>query len=341
MRMRWCVRQEVTEVRRGGFPLVLFVETISNSEIVTPGWRSWIKTPVLNSLFPSNTCVWPPIDNDRGPIRIKSRSPLLKKAVGYSTWIPEHKSHWFASSFSERRSTVSSPSVTKTATSSYRSDQVRSAEKSPSTSEQIKTQASDHRSLADSSSVPDDIPSASRSLSRSKSRDSSIPEESIPTPSASQSSSVPEDIPSASRSLPGRKSRDSSIPEESIPTPSASRNSSVPEDIADEYGNDTFESLDTSSVPNHSTPMRAELSPQKGGSSAVSRRSSRGDGEKSEEDTSYTGEQSGYAFIMNSYNHFFFWVSYEKANSSYQCAMLYFCWVFHRVRLRQKPARSA
>ena len=43
MRMRWRVWQEVTDVRRVCFPFALLLETIYNSEIVTSGWRLWIK----------------------------------------------------------------------------------------------------------------------------------------------------------------------------------------------------------------------------------------------------------------------------------------------------------
>ena len=69
-----------------------------------------------------------------------------------------------------------------------------------------------------------------------------------------------------------------------------SQGSSIPEEIPEEYVNDTFESLDSSATPAHSTPVRSDLTLKRDTSPALSRRSSTGEGSKSEEDTSMTGE---------------------------------------------------
>lgn len=69
-----------------------------------------------------------------------------------------------------------------------------------------------------------------------------------------------------------------------------SQGSSIPEEIREEYVNDTFESLDSSATPAHSTPVRSDLTLKRDTSPALSRRSSTGEGSKSEEDTSMTGE---------------------------------------------------
>ena len=69
-----------------------------------------------------------------------------------------------------------------------------------------------------------------------------------------------------------------------------SQGSSIPEEIPEEYVNDTFESLDSTATPAHSTPLRSDLSLKRDTSPAVSRRSSTGEGSKSEEEASMTGE---------------------------------------------------
>lgn len=84
------------------------------------------------------------------------------------------------------------------------------------------------------------------------------------------------------------KSHESSIPEVDMKT--RSQGSSVPEEIPEEYVNDTFESLDSTATPAHSTPVRSDLSLKRDTSPVVSRRSSTGEGSKSEEETSMTGE---------------------------------------------------
>lgn len=84
------------------------------------------------------------------------------------------------------------------------------------------------------------------------------------------------------------KSHESSIPEVDMKT--RSQGSSIPEEIPEEYVNDTFESLDSTATPAHSTPVRSDLSLKRDTSPAVSRRSSTGEGSKSEEETSMTGE---------------------------------------------------
>lgn len=84
------------------------------------------------------------------------------------------------------------------------------------------------------------------------------------------------------------RSRESSIPEVDMKT--RSQGSSVPEEIPEEYVNDTFESLDSTATPAHSTPVRSDLSLKRDTSPAVSRRSSTGEGSKSEEDASMTGK---------------------------------------------------
>lgn len=84
------------------------------------------------------------------------------------------------------------------------------------------------------------------------------------------------------------KSHESSIPEVDMKT--RSQGSSIPEEIPEEYVNDTFESLESTATPAHSTPVRSDLSLKRDTSPAVSRRSSTGEGSKSEEETSMTGE---------------------------------------------------
>ena len=70
-----------------------------------------------------------------------------------------------------------------------------------------------------------------------------------------------------------------------------SQETSIPEEIPEEYVNDTFESLDSSLTPTHSTPLRKDLLVQRdiSQSPSASRRSSN-DGSKSEEEASMTGE---------------------------------------------------
>lgn len=108
--------------------------------------------------------------------------------------------------------------------------------------------------------------------------------------SASESSVAEElSIPTRDRSQDqSERSRDSSIPEVDMKT--RSQGSSIPEEIPEEYVNDTFESLDSSATPAHSTPVRSDLTLKRDTSPALSRRSSTGEGSKSEEDTSMTGE---------------------------------------------------
>lgn len=145
-------------------------------------------------------------------------------------------------------------SVTRSPSSKV-SDKDRSTQQTESISESIKASGSrGHERSASESSVPEDI-----SVSvRDKSRDHS------------------------------EKSRESSIPEVDMKT--RSQASSIPEEIPEEYVNDTFESLDSTATPVHSTPVRSDLSLKRDTSPAVSRRSSTGEGSKSEEDTSMTGE---------------------------------------------------
>lgn len=101
--------------------------------------------------------------------------------------------------------------------------------------------------------------------------------------------SVPEDIIISARdkALDSGKSRDSSIPEVEMKT--RSQETSIPEEIPEEYVNDTFESLDSSLTPTHSTPLRKDLLVQReiSQSPSASRRSSN-DGSKSEEEASMT-----------------------------------------------------
>ena len=106
--------------------------------------------------------------------------------------------------------------------------------------------------------------------------------------SASESS-VAEDIIISARDKThdSDKSRDSSIPEVEMKT--RSQGTSIPEEVPEEYGNDTFESLDSTVTPTHSTPVRSDLSFKRDSSPSVSRRSSN-DGSKSEEEASMTGE---------------------------------------------------
>ena len=106
--------------------------------------------------------------------------------------------------------------------------------------------------------------------------------------SASESS-VPEDISASARdkSHDSGRSRESSIPEVYMKT--QSHGGSIPEEIPEEYGNDTFESLDSTVTPAHSTPVRSDLSFKKDTSPSMSRKSSN-DGSKSEEETSMTGK---------------------------------------------------
>ncbi|RMX60147.1 hypothetical protein pdam_00010105 [Pocillopora damicornis] len=106
--------------------------------------------------------------------------------------------------------------------------------------------------------------------------------------SASESSVAEElSIPTRDRSQDqSERSRDSSIPEVDMKT--RSQGSSIPEEIPEEYVNDTFESLDSSATPAHSTPVRSDLTLKRDTSPALSRRSSTGEGSKSEEDTSMT-----------------------------------------------------
>lgn len=102
-------------------------------------------------------------------------------------------------------------------------------------------------------------------------------------------SSVPEDISVSARDKSRdrlEKSHESSIPEVDMKT--RSQGSSIPEEIPEEYVNDTFESLDSTATPVHSTPVRSDLSLKRDTSPAVSRRSSAGEGSKSEEEASMT-----------------------------------------------------
>lgn len=110
-----------------------------------------------------------------------------------------------------------------------------------------------------------------------------------PEHSASESSVAEElSIPARDRSHDqSERSRDSSIPEVDMKTRSQA-SSSIREEIPEEYVNDTFESLDSSATPAHSTPVRSDLTLKRDTSPALSRRSSTGEGSKSEEDTSVT-----------------------------------------------------
>ena len=131
----------------------------------------------------------------------------------------------------------------------------RSTQASESISESIKVSVSrGHERSASESSVPEDISISARDKSRDRSE----------------------------------QSRDSSIPEVDMKT--RSQGSSIPEEVPEEYVNDTFESLDSTVTPAHSTPVRSDLSLKRDTSPAVSRKSSTGEGSKSEEDTSMTGE---------------------------------------------------
>ena len=113
--------------------------------------------------------------------------------------------------------------------------------------------------------------------------------------SASESS-VPEDIGSArDKSHDSEKSRDSSVPEVEMKT--HSQETSIPEDIPEEYVNDTFESLESTVTPTHSTPLRKDLSIKKDTSPSMSRRSSN-DGSKSEEEASMTGERGTEGWLI-------------------------------------------
>ena len=66
----------------------------------------------------------------------------------------------------------------------------------------------------------------------------------------------------------------------------------MPEEIAGEYTNDTFESVDSTLSPAHSTPLRQDVSSRKEVTLDVSRRSSKDEGNKSEEDLSMTGRET-------------------------------------------------
>ena len=138
--------------------------------------------------------------------------------------------------------------------SSKVSDKKRSPQRTESISESIKiSESRGHERSASESSVPEDISVSADDKSRVRSE----------------------------------KSRESSIPEIDVKT--RSQGSSIPEEIPEEYVNDTFESLDSTATPAHSTPVRSDLS-LKRDTSAISRRSSTGEGSKSEEETSMTGE---------------------------------------------------
>lgn len=139
--------------------------------------------------------------------------------------------------------------------SSKVSDKGRSPQRTESISESIKVSGSrGHERSVSESSVPEDISVSARDKSRDRSE----------------------------------KSHESSIPEVDMKT--RSQRSSIPEEIPEEYVNDTFESLDTTATPAHSTPVRSDLSLKRDTSPAVSRRSSTGEGSKSEEEASMTGE---------------------------------------------------
>lgn len=143
-----------------------------------------------------------------------------------------------------------SPSVTRSP-SSKSNDKDRSTPGTETISESIQTSGSrGHERSASESSVPEDIGVSARE----KSRDSD-------------------------------KSRDSSIPEVYMKT--QSHGTSIPEEIPEEYGNDTFESLDSTVTPAHSTPVRSDVSFKKDTPPSMSRRSSN-DGSKSEEEASMT-----------------------------------------------------
>ena len=139
-----------------------------------------------------------------------------------------------------------------------------------------------------------------KSSDRSTDRSSAVTEEiktRTPSEQTATESSVPEDIPSVSRNLTDSKSRDSSIPEESIRThtrSSRSQDTSIPEDVPEEYVNDTFESLDSSTTLNHSTPMKSNLSSRREISPIVSCASSKDEENKSEEDASFTGNNKSH-----------------------------------------------
>ncbi|XP_031558415.1 centrosome-associated protein 350-like isoform X2 [Actinia tenebrosa] len=126
---------------------------------------------------------------------------------------------------------------------------------------------------ANESSIAEDLPS----MAPDRSRESSIAED-IPStaPDRSRESSIAEDIPSTA---PDR-SRESSIPEIDI----KSKDSSV----TGEYTNDTFESIDSTITRSHSTPVRIISSPKTPSIKSISRRSSKYEENKSEEDASMT-----------------------------------------------------
>ena len=85
------------------------------------------------------------------------------------------------------------------------------------------------------------------------------------------------------------KSRDeSSVPEIDMKT--QSQGSSIPEEIPEEYANDTFESVNSTVTPTHSTPVHGNFSFKRDSSPTVSRTSSKDGGSKSEEEASMTGE---------------------------------------------------
>ena len=148
-------------------------------------------------------------------------------------------------------------------------------------------------SLSASRSPSSKVSDKSRSSQRTESISESIKvSESRGHERSASESSVPEDISVSARDkshVRSEKSHESSIPEVDMKT--GSQGSSIPEENPEAYVNDTFESLDSTATPAHSTPVRSDLSLKRDTSPAISRRSSTGEGSKSEEETSMTGEK--------------------------------------------------
>ncbi|XP_032220056.2 centrosome-associated protein 350 isoform X2 [Nematostella vectensis] len=134
----------------------------------------------------------------------------------------------------------------------------------------------------------------------SPSKKTETPSERLPSKRSlsERSDSISEDLPSIP---PESKSRESSIPE--VATRTQSHDSTIPEGVTrsrsqdttipEEYVNDTFESLDSTMTPTHSTPVR-KASPAR--DSLKQRSSSKEDEQKSEEETSMT-ETSDYSDV--------------------------------------------
>lgn len=104
------------------------------------------------------------------------------------------------------------------------------------------------------------------------------------------------------------RSRESSIPEIDI----KSKDSSV----AAEYTNDTFESIDSTITRSHSTPVRVTSSPKTPSIKSISRRSSKYEENKSEEDASTTGEC--FYLYKHNFEHFFLGLCAHVCVQGYQ-----------------------